>query len=72
MRDKLRTTIATALYRIRKAIVEPVFGPIKSVRGLRRVLLRGLANVRDEFRLIAFTHNLLKLHRQRVGQALSK
>jgi hypothetical protein len=61
MRYKLRATIAAALYRMRKAIVEPVFGQIKSVRGLRRILLRGLANVQDEFRLIAFTHNLLKL-----------
>jgi hypothetical protein len=33
---KLRTPIAAALYRMRKAIVEPVFGQIKSVRGLRR------------------------------------
>jgi hypothetical protein len=49
------------VYRMRKAIVEPMFGQIKSVRGLRRFLLRGLANVQDEFRLIAFTHNLLKL-----------
>ena len=72
MRYKLRTTIAAALYRMRKAIVEPVFGQIKSVRGLRRFLLRGLANVQDEFRLIAFTHNLLKLHRHRAAQALSR
>jgi Transposase DDE domain len=61
MRYKMRTTIAAALYRMRKAIVEPVFGQIKSVRGLRRFLLRGLGNVRDEFRLMAFTHNRLKL-----------
>jgi hypothetical protein len=72
MRHKLRTTIAAAIDRMRKAIVEPVSGPIKSVRGLRRFLLRGLANVRDEFRLIAFTHNILKLHRQRAAQALSR
>jgi hypothetical protein len=64
MRYKLGTTIAAALYRMRKAIVEPVFGQIKSVRGLRRFLLRGLAQVRDEFRLIALTHNMLKLHRR--------
>jgi Transposase DDE domain len=67
VRYKLRTTIAAALYRMRKAIVEPVFGQIKSVRGLRRFLLRGLANVQDEFRRIAFTHNRLKLHRHRAA-----
>ena len=32
-----------ALYARRKAIVEPVFGQIKGVRGFRRFLLRGLA-----------------------------
>jgi hypothetical protein len=72
MRYKLRITIAAGLYRMRKAIVEPVFGQIKSVRGLRHFLLRGLANVHDEFRLIAFTHNLLNSHRHRAAQALSR
>jgi hypothetical protein len=33
------------------------------VRGLRRFLLRGLDDVRQEFLLIALTHNMLKLHR---------
>jgi hypothetical protein len=51
--------------------VEPVLGQIKGVRGLRRFLLRGLAKVRDEFLLIAFTHNLLKLHRHRGVRALA-
>jgi hypothetical protein len=75
-----------------KAIVEPVFGQIKSVRGLRRFLPEGWppcamslerlvvlcaerpsggkktrANIR-----IAFTHNLLTLHRHRAAQALSR
>jgi transposase len=66
MRAKVKSAAGAALYRMRKAIVEPVFGQIKSVRGLRRFLLRGLENVGNEFRLIALTHNLLKLHR-RVG-----
>ena len=69
MRFKLRSAIAAALYRMRKAIVEPVFGQIKSVRGLRRFLLRGLGNVRDEFRLMALTHNVLKLHRHQLVAA---
>jgi hypothetical protein len=55
---------------MRKAIVEPVFGQIKGVRNLRRFLLRGRPNVRDEFRLIALTHNVLKLHRYRAAQAV--
>jgi hypothetical protein len=53
-----------------KAIVEPVFGQIKGVRNLR-FLLRGLRKVRDEFRLIALTHNVLKLHRNRVNTRLA-
>ena len=63
MRHKLRTEAASALYRMRKAIVEPVFGQIKGARGLRRFALRGLALVRAEWRFIAMTHNLLKLFR---------
>jgi hypothetical protein len=63
MRAKVQSAAGAALYRLRKAIVEPVFGQIKSVRGLRRFLLRGLDHGRQEFRLIALTHNMLKLHR---------
>lgn len=63
MRAKLREEAGRQLYKQRKAIVEPVFGQFKEVRGLRRFLLRGLQNVRYEFDLIALTHNLLKLFR---------
>jgi transposase len=48
MRELLKTPIAGALYRARKAIVEPVFGQIKHVRGLRQFTTRGLAKVRAE------------------------
>ena len=64
-RQKLLTMAAVALYRMRKAIVEPVFGQIKEVRGLRRFALRGLALERAEWRFMAMTHNLLKLFRHR-------
>jgi transposase len=63
MRHKLASAPARALYKMRKAIVEPVFGQIKEVRGFRRLLLRGLDAARAEFRLIALTQNLLKLFR---------
>jgi hypothetical protein len=43
--------------------VEPVFGQIKDARGFRQFLLRGLAPVGDEWRLVCLTHNLLKLAR---------
>ncbi len=64
MRHKLATAEGRALYKMRKAIVEPVFGQIKSVRGLCRFALRGLANASAEWKLIALTHNLLKLFRR--------
>ena len=51
------------LYTRRKVIVEPVFGQIKEARGFRRFLLRGLDNIRGEWRLVCVTHNLLKIWR---------
>lgn len=67
MRSQLRTERGDALYRRRKTIVEPVFGPIKG-RGLGRLSLRGLGKARGEWALLALTHNLLKLHRARRGR----
>lgn len=63
MAAKVRTSAGRALYARRKVIVEPVFGQIKEARGFRRFLLRGLANIRGEWRLICLTHNLLKIWR---------
>ena len=61
MRHKLRTEAGRSIYKMRKAIVEPVFGQIKERRGFRRVSLRGLENVRHEWKLVCLTSNLLKL-----------
>ena len=63
MEHKLRTEAGRAIYTMRKAIVEPVFGQIKEVRGFRRFSLRGLDNVRAEWRLVCAASNLLKLFR---------
>src|SRR5208283_4667309 len=63
MRHKLRTAEGQAVYRLRKAVVEPVFGQIKEARGFRRFLLRGWAKVQAEWQMICATHNLLKLFR---------
>ncbi len=67
MRAQLHTPQGRALYKMRKAVVEPVFGQIKEQRGFRRFLLRGLANVSAEWKLICATHNLLKLYRHTCG-----
>ena len=61
MRSKLKTAAGYAIYRMRKAIVEPVFGQIKHARGFRQFLLRGLDKVRAEWAMICTVHNLLKL-----------
>jgi hypothetical protein len=66
MRAKLRTALGDAIYRRRKAILEPIFAYIKDRRGFRRFSFRGLPNVRAEWSMICLTHNLLKLHRART------
>jgi len=63
MAAKVRTPEGKALYARRKVIAEPVFGQIKEARGFRRFLLRGLENIRGEWRLVCLTHNLLKMWR---------
>jgi len=65
MRHKLQTVAGQAIYALRKAIVEPVFGQIKAARGFRRFAFRGQAKVTAEWLLICLTHNLLKLFRAR-------
>lgn len=61
MRARLQSVAGRAVYKMRKAIVEPVFGQIKERRGFRRFSLRGLEKVSAEWKLITLTHNLLKL-----------
>ncbi|SRR5229473_113992 len=48
-------------YRLRKQVVEPVFGQIKQARGFRQFLLRGEKKVAGEWSLLCTAHNLLKL-----------
>ena len=59
-----------AIYQMRKAVVEPVFGQIKEARGFRQFSFRGMEAVGAEWSLICLVHNLLKLFRhQRAGPA---
>jgi transposase len=64
MQEKLRSPAGKTLYAARKHIVEPVFGQMKSARGIREFLLRGLEKVSAEWQLICLTHNLLKIWRR--------
>ena len=61
MRNKLKQAGWRSRYRLRKQIVEPVFGQIKQARGFRQFLLRGIEKVRAEWALICTAHNLTKL-----------
>jgi len=63
MREKLAGEEGRAVYAQRKAVVEPVFGQVKEVRGFRRFSLRGLRLVGEEWQLVCLTHNILKLYR---------
>ena len=65
--DRINKILATAagkrLYRRRAELVEPVFAHTKHTRGITRFSRRGHPAVQAEWRLIATTHNLLKLFR---------
>jgi len=63
MERKLRTKRGRALYKKRGIIPEPVFGQIKTARGIDSFLRRGLTACASEWKLICATHNLLKLFR---------
>jgi transposase len=63
MRDKLKRAGWRTRYRLRKQVVEPVFGQIKQARGFRQFLLRGIEKTKAEWALICTAHNLTKLAR---------
>ncbi len=66
MTAKLQSEDGKACYAKRKETVEPVFGQIKDVRGVRRFMRRGLCACAAEWKLLCGTHNLLKLWRHTV------
>jgi len=61
MWQRLRRGGFRSRYRLRKQVVEPVFGQIKQARGFRQFLLRGENKVAGEWSLLCTAHNLLKL-----------
>jgi Transposase DDE domain len=61
MTTKLKRAGYRSRYRLRKQIVEPVFGQIKQARGFRQFLLRGIVKASAEWALICTAHNLVKL-----------
>ena len=63
MRSVLATEQGAELYKQRAQLIEPIFAHTKHNRGFTRFLRRGRAAARTEWRLMATTHNLQKLHR---------
>ena len=59
----MSTSAAKEASRLRKQLVEPVFGIIKEQQRARRFLLRGLANVAAEWTVLATAFNLRTLWR---------
>ena len=58
----MTTEEAKAAYKRRKELIEPSFGIIKEVMGIRRFLLRGLSSVRAEATVLAAAFNLRTLY----------
>jgi hypothetical protein len=61
MHAKLATELGRAMYRRRKAIVEPAFGWVKRVLGFRAFSLRGLRKVAGEWNLVCLALNLRRM-----------
>lgn len=69
MERKLLTQRGRELYKKRGQIVEPVFGQIKTGRGITTFMRCGFDACTQEWKLICATHNLLKLWRS--GKAMA-
>jgi hypothetical protein len=63
MRTRIKRGGHHSRYRLRKYVVEPVFGQIKQARGFRQFLLRGMKKISNECAMICTAHNLAKLTR---------
>lgn len=71
MSAKMAGEEGRSVYRLRKQIIEPVFGNIKANLGMRRLLLRGLEGAKIEYLLACTGHNVGKIARCWVqGKAL--
>lgn len=67
MAHLLRTREGHADYARRKAIVEPVFGQMKTRQNAGRLRLRGLVGAQGEWLLHALVHNLRKLRNAKMA-----
>lgn len=59
--QRVRSDSGQALMRLRRTLVEPIFGTLKSARGFIRFQLRGLRGVNLEWTLLCTAFNLRRL-----------
>jgi hypothetical protein len=64
MMAKMRTTEAQEIYKLRRQTVEPVFGDIKTNKGMTEFLTRGIKSVRTEFNLACIARNIKRIWRE--------
>ncbi|MGY6278365.1 transposase, partial [Methylomonas sp. MgM2] len=62
MAHTLKTKQGRGRYGQRKCTVEPVIGVIKQIMGFRQFSLRGLQATSGEWKLVALTYNLKRMH----------
>ncbi len=61
---KLNTKRGKKIYKKRSKMIEPIFGQIKTVRGINHFMRRGFDACKSEWKLICLTHNLLKIFKR--------
>lgn len=61
LREVMQHPAAKKVFKQRKAMVEPVFGYLRTVQGLNRFRRRGLASVKLEFSLHLLAYNLSRV-----------
>ena len=61
IRERFKTDEVKAIYKKRKAIIEPIFGRWQHNWGVRRLRLKGLSGFSIELHLLAIAHNLTKV-----------
>lgn len=63
MKQKIDSDKGRHIYGQRLGTVEPVFGHINTMIGIKRFSLRGKIKVNAQWQLISMVHNVLKIHR---------
>jgi hypothetical protein len=69
-RDNLTSELGIELRRKRNSEVEQTFGQLKSNKGFKRFLLRGIPKISVELGLIALAHNFQKLHKHLIDNEI--